>query len=79
MQDLDKLRFPIGKFVRPEAYSEEQMNEWIETITMLPNELYDLMTDIPEEDDSILDQPYRPGGWSARQVIHHLADSHMNS
>jgi len=79
MQDLDKLRFPIGKFVRPETYTEEQMQEWIEIITLLPNELYDLMMDIPEEDDSILDQTYRPDGWTARQVIHHLADSHMNS
>jgi uncharacterized damage-inducible protein DinB len=73
--DLD-LRYPIGKFTCNEEITEEQRLEWIKEIAALPMMLNEAVRDLNDEQ---LDTPYREGGWTLRQVVHHVADSHMNS
>jgi hypothetical protein len=74
--DTDKLRFPVGKFKMPAEYSNENISEWIKIISELPLRLRKAVDKL---DDAQLDTPYREGGWTVRQVVHHLADSHLNS
>jgi len=69
-------RYPIGKFERPEKIDFAQIQEWIKDIESLPKQLKKAVKKMPKE---ALNMPYRDGGWTARQVIHHLADSHINS
>jgi uncharacterized damage-inducible protein DinB len=69
-------RFPIGKFVRSDSLSAEQRTAAIQTIADAPAKLRGALEGLNR---SQLDTPYRPGGWSVRQVVHHLADSHMNA
>lgn len=76
MEELNPLQYPIGKFSAPEIITPELRAEWIEIISDLPGQLADLLANV---DESLLEKPYRPGGWSARKVIHHLYDSHINS
>lgn len=73
--DLEKLRFPNGKFTEPSIYDESVLKSWINDIDELPSLVREECRNITEE---MLDENYRPGGWNFRQVIHHLADSHMN-
>jgi hypothetical protein len=73
---LESLQYPIGKFHAPEPCHPEQRNEWIKAISCLPSGLSAVVQDLSERQ---LDTPYRPDGWSVRQVVHHVADSHMNS
>ena len=70
------LRYPIGPFVVPATIAPAQVQAWIDDIAALPA---DLRRAVARLDDARLDTAYRPGGWTARQVVHHLADSHMNS
>jgi hypothetical protein len=70
------LRYPIGKFTYNEAISEEQRMNWISDIAHLPTILAAALDGLSDEQ---LDTPYRPEGWTVRQVTHHIADSHMNS
>ncbi|MEP7320523.1 MAG: YfiT family bacillithiol transferase [Saprospiraceae bacterium] len=74
--DLDSLRFPVGKFTKPDLVIPEQIKVWIQEIKDLPGLLKIELSDLSLTD---YDKTYRPGGWNIRQVIHHLADSHMNS
>lgn len=74
--DIEKLKFPIGEYIIPESISDEQITNWINEISSLPTELRNATAGLTEKQ---LDTPYRPEGWTRRQVIHHLADSHMNS
>ncbi|MBP6335636.1 MAG: putative metal-dependent hydrolase [Bacteroidia bacterium] len=74
--DLDQLRFPIGKFTLPENYSDENFSKWMTSMETLPDRLRAAVKNL---DDAQLDTPYRPGGWTLRQVVHHLVDSHINS
>jgi uncharacterized damage-inducible protein DinB len=66
-------RFPIGKF-DPSAYSDRAKN--LETIAELPQKLRYAVAGLSDEQ---LDTPYREGGWTLRQTVHHVADSHINS
>jgi hypothetical protein len=66
-------RFPTGKFVFDPNPSPEKRRECIAAIGALPSELKAAMA------GAALDKPYRDGGWTARQVVHHVADSHMNA
>ena len=75
-QELENLRYPIGKFVRPDTISETQIEEWIDYLDNYPEKLQKLVESLGEEQ---LDTPYRPGGWTVRQLIHHISDSHHNS
>src|SRR5947209_19510674 len=76
MSTDESLRYPIGKYQPPEKISPEQRAEWISTIEMLPDKLKRAVSYLTEAQ---LDTPYRPGGWTVRQVVHHLPDSHLNS
>lgn len=75
-ETLDALRYPIGKFSRPEALSIEAYQEWINEIESLPGQLKYICNDLTEEQ---LQKTYRPDGWTVAEVVHHIADSHMNS
>ena len=75
-ENLNHLRYPIGKYVKIEHPTESQILEWMETIECLPENLINLTKNMSIEQ---LQWPYRPEGWTIKQVIHHLADSHMNS
>jgi uncharacterized damage-inducible protein DinB len=66
-------RFPIGKF-DPSAYSDRSAN--LATIAQLPQNVRDAVAGLSDEQ---LDTPYRDGGWTLRQTVHHVADSHINS
>lgn len=70
------LRFPVGKFVRPESLTPDQRKAAIKTIADAPTKLTAALKGLS---DKQLDTPYRPDGWTVRQVVHHLADSHMNA
>jgi uncharacterized damage-inducible protein DinB len=70
------LRYPIGSFQRPAAATAEGRAAWIASIAAAPARFRDAVRNL---DDAQLDTPYRPEGWTVRQVVHHVADSHMNS
>jgi hypothetical protein len=69
------LRYPIGKY-EPKPYSEELKKEWLNNIRQLPTELE---YSIQNLDAAQLQTPYREGGWTIHQLIHHVADSHVNA
>lgn len=71
----ESLKYPIGKFHWPESVTHEQAQNWIEEIERLPAKLRELVEGLSDDQ---LDTPYRPGGWTVRQVIHHIPDSHVN-
>ena len=75
-QELEKLRYPIGKFVRPEFIDEDLIREWIDALEEFPAKLRALVSGMSDDQ---LETTYRPGGWRIRQLIHHIADSHHNS
>ncbi len=68
-------RFPIGKY-EPQPYSEKQFNEWLNDIKFLPSIIESAVQDLDEHQ---YDTPYREGGWTIKQLVHHVADSHMNA
>lgn len=74
--DLEQLKYPIGKVEIPTTISQKDIDKWISDIERFPHELEFLVRDLS---DNQLDTPYRKGGWSVRQVIHHCFDSHTNS
>lgn len=76
MTDLDELRYPIGRFSPPAASLPGIRAAHIETLRQLSERLRAVTAGL---NDAQLDTPYREGGWTARQVVHHLADSHANA
>ena len=70
------LRYPIGRFSPADPVTPEQVDAWIDDIAALPADLRRTVSALTDEQ---LDTPYRPDGWTVRQVVHHLPDSHMNS
>ena len=76
MSDLQLLRFPIGKFERPaEPLDADARASLIREIEQAPAGLRAAVKGLT---DAELDTPYRPGGWTVRQVVHHVPASHMN-
>jgi uncharacterized damage-inducible protein DinB len=73
---MNDLRYPIGKFSYEGPPNEDQKEVLVEEIAETPSKLRAAVSRLT---DSQLDTPYRPGGWSIRQVVHHLPDSHLNS
>ena len=73
--ELNPLQYPIGKFAAPEIITPEIRKNWIKTIDEFPDLLEIVASKLSE---TTLKKAYRPGGWTARQVIHHMFDSHMN-
>ena len=74
--NLEKLKFPIGKFQKIDSISENDLNTWIAIIEIFPSKLKKLTESLSVEE---LNWIYRPKGWKIKQVVHHFADSHMNS
>jgi hypothetical protein len=74
--EIMDLRYPIGKFQWPAAIAAEDREKSIAQIAAAPAEFRQAVHGL---DDQQLDTPYREGGWTVRQVIHHVPDSHMNS
>ncbi len=74
--NMDKLKYPIGKFEAPESISDERLQEAIADIGAFPEKIQAAAKLLGSER---LARPYRPGGWNGRQVIHHVADSHLNA
>lgn len=74
--ELEKLRYPIGKMKIPDLITGEHINEWTAILEHLPQRLERLVLNLSDEQ---LETPYRPGGWTVRQVVHHIADSHHHS
>lgn len=73
---MTDYRYPIGPFRPPEQISAQDLQNAVDDIASLPSALRSATSDL---DENQLDTPYRPGGWTVRQVVHHVADSHMNS
>jgi hypothetical protein len=73
---LEELRYPIGKYEVPSTISEDQVLEWIRILEHYPSKLELL---VKELSTTQLETPYRTDGWTVRQVIHHVADSHHHS
>jgi uncharacterized damage-inducible protein DinB len=74
--DKQDLRYPIGHFTAPAASTAELRAAQIDTLRQLPERLRDAVAGLS---NAQLDTPYREGGWTVRQVVHHFADSHANS
>ncbi len=73
---MEDLRYPIGKFTRPNVITKEHEQHWIHVLESFPERLENLVRSLSDEQ---LDTPYREGGWTIRQVVHHCSDSHHNS
>ena len=76
IMDLEKLKYPVGQRVYDEKSSNIMKGTWIRKIQDLPGKLEEATRGLSEEQ---LNYVYRPNGWTIAQVIHHLADSHMNA
>jgi len=73
---MNDLKYPIGPFKPRSTYTAREVERWIEDIKSLPEQLVDALSILSDDQ---LDTPYRPGGWTVRQLVHHIADSHLNS
>ena len=73
---MDDPRYPIGKFAYDGPPNEAQRNEFIKNIENAPAELRKAVKGLSTQQ---LDTPYRDGGWTVRQVVHHVPESHMNA
>lgn len=69
-------RYPIGRFETPAHTTTADREAWIRDIEQLPVLLRQAVEELPTEG---IDRPYREGGWTARQLVHHVADSHINA
>ena len=74
-QSID-LRYPIGPFSFPDATTTTERHSWIHEIARAPRDLRAAAAGLSAGQ---LDTPYRPGGWTVRQVVHHVPDSHLNA
>lgn len=74
--ELSHLKYPIGKAQLSDVLTPEERAARITTIEMAPGKVRKAVQDLSPEQ---LDTPYRPEGWTIRQVVHHLPDSHINS
>ena len=73
---MEDLQYPIGRFKSPDTVTDVQLKGYINDIRHLPNLIEIAVQGL---DAWQLDTPYRPGGWTVQQVVHHLVDSHMNA
>lgn len=73
---LENLRYPVGRHTHPEAVSADEQTHAIRTISAFPDKIRHATERLTDQQ---LDTPYRPDGWTIRQVVHHVADSHVNA
>ncbi|REG83568.1 YfiT family bacillithiol transferase [Algoriphagus antarcticus] len=76
MIDIELLKYPIGKFQMPEHIFDKNLKEAVAYLRAFPKYLEETIHAFSEEQ---LNTPYRPEGWTVKQLIHHLSDSHMNA
>ncbi len=76
MSAQDSLRYPIGKFTYQKEYEVKDIYKWVKDIITLPGKLAALTDQLTDAD---FEKTYREGSWTVRQVIHHLADSHIHA
>ena len=74
--NIEELKYPIGKFSPPEEITKEQRYKYIEDLESLPALMRSAVESLSQQQ---LDTPYRPDGWTVRQLVHHVPDSHLNS
>lgn len=72
---IENLRYPIGRY-QPAPFTQQQKEKWLLDLQFLPTELELAVQDL---DEAQLLTPYRDGGWTVQQLVHHIADSHMNA
>jgi hypothetical protein len=72
---MNELRYPIGRFEHDGPVTDEDLALWIGQIEALPGQMRHAVSGLS---DAQRDTPYRPGGWTIRQVVHHVPDSHLN-
>jgi uncharacterized damage-inducible protein DinB len=70
------LRYPIGRFTRASTVTDAARQQWIDEVAAAPAHLRAAVEDLSDDQ---LDTPYRPDGWTVRQVVHHVPDSHLNA
>ena len=73
---MEHLKYPVGKFIFPQSVDSQMLKNYIETINNFPENLSATITTMSDHD---INTPYRPEGWTAKQVIHHVADSHSHA
>ena len=73
---MEDLRFPVGRFQRPASLTTDERRAAIDAVTATP---VNLRAAVRGLNDTQLDTPYRPDGWTVRQVVHHVPDSHANA
>jgi hypothetical protein len=72
---MEELKYPVGVYQLPQSITPAERRSWMDEIASTPLELRAAVRGLSEAQ---LDTPYRPGGWTVRQVVHHVPDSHMN-
>ncbi len=75
-ENLESLMYPIGRYQRQDGYTPELLKEWITVLKHLPSWMDACIENL---DAHQLQTPYREGGWTIQQVVHHVADSHANA
>ena len=76
MTHVDVLKYPIGQFTAPAENGVAERAAHLDVLRLLPEHLKAAVSGL---DESQLDTPYREGGWTVRQLVHHVADSHANA
>lgn len=74
--DLEKLKYPIGRYRLEDKINKSAVAKWIGEIETLPEKLFEAVNGLNKDQ---LQTQYRPDGWTIQQIVHHIADSHMNS
>jgi len=74
--NIDQLKYPYGKFEYGKTYSDADIQSFFKAIEELPASLNKIAAQLTPE---LLNRSYRPEGWNTQQIIHHLADSHINA
>lgn len=74
--DIEKLKYPIGRYQVEENIDKVAINNFIKEIELLPERLTEVVRGLTLQK---LQTPYRPDGWTVQQVVHHIADSHLNA
>jgi len=74
--DLEKLKYPIGRYQLEDSIDKASIDKWIKEIELLPQKLSDSVKGLSQDQ---LQTHYRPEGWTVQQLVHHIADSHMNA